>query len=256
MVNRTAGRRLRNLARQRRRQVVREHGVKLMMAAAVWLAGWVTISLVFAWAFGRGWGIFMMGTATGALIAFGVMVFTVFDGEGARLTDGADAESFTAGELRKLRREGWRAVHNIPFERGDVDHVAVGPGGVFAIETKTSGASWDFLVQHAKPEHWARQARDGAFRVRYLIKQVASTDVPPTPVVASWIHGQPDEANEVIDGVWHVRGHLLRQYLRQHPTTLTPEQVDGIYRALSTTGEQWDERLGIEHHNLLRRIFA
>lgn len=49
-------------------------------------------------------------------------------------------ERMVAEELEPLKTAGWRIFHDVPFESGktrfNIDHVAVGPGGVFAIETK------------------------------------------------------------------------------------------------------------------------
>lgn len=54
-----------------------------------------------------------------------------------RLRLGWEAEVATAQELDRLVAEGWRVFHDVPGEgRFNVDHVAVGPSGVFAIETK------------------------------------------------------------------------------------------------------------------------
>ncbi|OHE78692.1 MAG: hypothetical protein A3G75_09395, partial [Verrucomicrobia bacterium RIFCSPLOWO2_12_FULL_64_8] len=50
-------------------------------------------------------------------------------------------ERVAAEQLEPLKLQGWRVFHDVPGERGtikfNIDHVAVGPGGVFAIETKT-----------------------------------------------------------------------------------------------------------------------
>ncbi|HVU16696.1 MAG TPA: nuclease-related domain-containing protein [Candidatus Didemnitutus sp.] len=49
-------------------------------------------------------------------------------------------ERMTAEELEPLREQGWRIFHDVPGERGghefNIDHVLVGPGGVYSIETK------------------------------------------------------------------------------------------------------------------------
>lgn len=49
-------------------------------------------------------------------------------------------ERLTAEELDPLRTQGWNIYHDVPIDRGgregNIDHVAIGPGGVFAIETK------------------------------------------------------------------------------------------------------------------------
>ena len=50
-------------------------------------------------------------------------------------------ERFTAECLEPLKREGWFVFHDVPFDGAtgpfNIDHVAVGSGGVWAIETKT-----------------------------------------------------------------------------------------------------------------------
>jgi hypothetical protein len=51
-------------------------------------------------------------------------------------------ERVVAEHLDELKQEGWRIFHDVPGESRNgasfnIDHVAVGPGGVFAIETKT-----------------------------------------------------------------------------------------------------------------------
>jgi hypothetical protein len=50
-------------------------------------------------------------------------------------------ERYVAEWLDPLREQGWRVFHDLPCKAGEkkfnIDHVAVGPGGVFVIETKT-----------------------------------------------------------------------------------------------------------------------
>lgn len=50
-------------------------------------------------------------------------------------------ERFVGDCLEPLKRQGWYVFHDVPCEAGgkkfNIDHVAVGPSGVWAIETKT-----------------------------------------------------------------------------------------------------------------------
>ncbi len=50
-------------------------------------------------------------------------------------------ERIVAENLEPLKQEGWRIFHDVPAKNNgtlfNLDHVAVGPGGVFVIETKT-----------------------------------------------------------------------------------------------------------------------
>lgn len=49
---------------------------------------------------------------------------------------GIEGELATAQLLSPLLAEGWQLYHDIPGRRGNVDHILVGPGGIFAIESK------------------------------------------------------------------------------------------------------------------------
>jgi hypothetical protein len=49
---------------------------------------------------------------------------------------GIEGELATAQLLSPLLSEGWRLFHDIPHARGNIDHVLVGPNGIFAIESK------------------------------------------------------------------------------------------------------------------------
>lgn len=50
-------------------------------------------------------------------------------------------ERIVAEHLEPLKGQGWRILHDVPFQNNgtsfNLDHIAVGPQGVFAIETKT-----------------------------------------------------------------------------------------------------------------------
>lgn len=49
---------------------------------------------------------------------------------------GLESELAVGQELNHLMREGYYVYHDFPAENFNIDHVAVGPGGIFAIETK------------------------------------------------------------------------------------------------------------------------
>lgn len=44
-----------------------------------------------------------------------------------------------AETLQELVQRGWRVFNDVPAHGFNIDHVAIGPGGIFAIETKTFG---------------------------------------------------------------------------------------------------------------------
>lgn len=49
---------------------------------------------------------------------------------------GAWGEEFTASELAQLPHPGWVAMHDLPDGNGNVDHVLLGPAGIFLIDSK------------------------------------------------------------------------------------------------------------------------
>ena len=49
--------------------------------------------------------------------------------------DGYHAERLTGDQLNILMLEGYRVFHDLQFDGFNIDHVLVGPGGVFAVET-------------------------------------------------------------------------------------------------------------------------
>lgn len=50
---------------------------------------------------------------------------------------GFDGERIVGEHLNRLMADGFEVFHDVPFDGFNIDHVIVGPPGVFAIETKT-----------------------------------------------------------------------------------------------------------------------
>lgn len=58
-----------------------------------------------------------------------------------RWREGAEGERKTAKALATLERCGWHIEHDVQCRYGNYDHIAVGPAGIYLIETKNlSGA--------------------------------------------------------------------------------------------------------------------
>ena len=50
---------------------------------------------------------------------------------------GYEAEAAAAEELNRLMRHGYWVFHDVPGDKAfNIDHVVVGPNGVFGVETK------------------------------------------------------------------------------------------------------------------------
>jgi hypothetical protein len=128
---------------------------------------------------------------------------------------GAQGEELTSGALRKALPKGWHLLDHVPLEWGDIDHVLLGPGGAYAIETKAASTSrrWNF----DKPDQWllkaCRQAHRCAEALRALLRARGSdlrTQV--TPVLVLW--GDTSGDVRAVDGVEIVTGPNLSQWAR------------------------------------------
>lgn len=154
---RRPGRAVRRLVRSEWKQVRRENRWRLAGALGIMVASVALVVAVSAWLGAHPFVLGMVvGTGLGAIPLF-IFLVKVASGIAAR-EFGADAEQWTAAELRRLDAERWRVFHDIPVSSGNVDHVAVGPGRVYAIETKWTTARGRFRDGFAKQA--ARRAGD------------------------------------------------------------------------------------------------
>jgi Nuclease-related domain len=64
---------------------------------------------------------------------------------------GAGGEETVGARLEKLRKHGWHILHAVPVgERGsDIDHVVIGPGGVYTLNTKTHPGGNIWVGKHS-----------------------------------------------------------------------------------------------------------
>jgi hypothetical protein len=147
---------------------------------------------------------------------------------------GAEGEEEVARHLGRLS-EGWRVLHSVPIgEMGsDIDHVVIGPPGVFTLNTKNHirGNVWVtetvFMVNGQKREYF-RNSRYEAKRASSLLSAACGFDVPVEPIIVVMaarltVKSQPTDV--------HVVGRkAIRKWLMQRRSILTPERVEQIYK--------------------------
>jgi hypothetical protein len=142
---------------------------------------------------------------------------------------GAAGERRTARLLSPLERHGWVVLHDlaVPGSRTNLDHLVIGPGGVFGIDSKQyrgrlqldpTGRLWHGRYPLAPAVRAASWEADQAARV------LPDPGMAVLPVVA--VHGgQVPWGKVVIDGVPVVSARRLPSMLRQLPVVLGPERV-------------------------------
>ena len=142
---------------------------------------------------------------------------------------GAAGERRTARLLSPLERHGWVVLHDlaVPGSRANLDHLAIGPGGVFVINSKQyhgrlgldpSGRLWHGRYSLAPTLRAVSFEADRAARV------LPDPGVTVVPIVA--VHGaQVPWGKVVTDGVPVVAARRLPSMLRTLPAVLGPERV-------------------------------
>lgn len=160
---------------------------------------------------------------------------------------GLAGEQRVGRELRRLRvvASGWRVLHSIALPRGvDIDHLLLGPGGAFSINTKhhegrTVWVGDDVVkVDHGKPHPYVRKSRSEARRVRRVLEGYCDFDVPVTPVLVFVGVRRLDRAVTQLD----VRVYRERDLAALAPTNgvFSGEQVERLYE-IARRGSVWRE---------------
>ena len=126
--------------------------------------------------------------ATGvSLIAFRRLIPKV-----RALVCGESGERLVAEQLEEMRSDGFCCFHDVVRDGFNIDHVVVGPPGVFVIETKFRSGSGliefrngqGIFVGGREEEHDPlKQARGNARTVRDLIRQDAGLEVRVKPLI-------------------------------------------------------------------------
>jgi hypothetical protein len=142
---------------------------------------------------------------------------------------GAVGERRTARLLGPLERQGWVVLHDlaVPGSRANLDHLVIGPGGVFVIDSKQyrrrlrldpSGRLWHGHYPLTATLQAVSFEADQAARV------LPDPGVAVAPIVA--VHGaQVPWGKLIIKGVPVVAARRLPSMLRQLPAVLGPERV-------------------------------
>jgi len=128
---------------------------------------------------------------------------------------GATGEEQVGGLLDGLAGDGWRVIHDASFGRGNMDHILIGPAGVFTVETKSHPGPVKVARVHGATLSQAQAQRKA-------IERVSGQTVEPLIVFSrAWV----DKPLARRKGVRVIPARMLPGYLARRPATLTSEQV-------------------------------
>jgi len=138
--------------------------------------------------------------------------------------------------LERLREQGYQVFHDVVGATFNVDHVLIGPGGIFTIETKT----WSKPIKgdarivfdgnrlevngRAPDRDPIVQARAQANWVRSLLLQSTGKEFLTRPVVVfpGWF---VDCSTAGTNEIWVLEPKALPSFLNHEPNRLVPEDV-------------------------------
>lgn len=171
---------------------------------------------------------YVLGAGLASAFWYVVLMVVVMSGTGSYLL-GSYGEQWTSEALRKLERHGWRLLEHLPLEYGDIDHVLVGPGGVYAVETKNTSGLWDLDEPDERLRDALEQARRCADRLRVLLlERSVRVRTEVRPLVVLW--GRASSRVATLEGVDVVHGPDLSLWKESLGTNLlTPEQIETAF---------------------------
>jgi hypothetical protein len=136
---------------------------------------------------------------------------------------GATGEEQVGGLLGGMSGRGWHVIHDVSLGRGNVDHVLIGPGGVFTVETKSRSGPVQVGRVHGSVLAQAQAQRR-------TIERALGVHVEPLLVFSrAWV----DRPLSRRKGVRVVPARMLLSYLDRQPQRLTVEEVQRAHRRLA-----------------------
>ncbi|MEI6365411.1 MAG: nuclease-related domain-containing protein, partial [Actinomycetes bacterium] len=142
---------------------------------------------------------------------------------------GADGEEDVGRRLAKLGGD-WRVLHAVPVgtKDSDIDHVVIGPPGVFTLNTKNHPGKHIWVAERAlmvsgQRTDYLPNSTFEARRANKFLSAACGYDVPVEPVIVLMaekltIKAAPEDVHVVAR-----RG--IVKWLKQRPPTLTPEGI-------------------------------
>lgn len=160
-----------------------------------------------------------------------------------RWREGADGEKATAEALRPLVRAGWVVFHDIDCGRGNIDHILIGPAGVFTLDSKRLRGLCT-VKRGVLSVRWREDPDDG-YIANQLGPRAQATAVQLTRTLQSGAAGFRHEVQPAIvlwadfeqtsiksAGVAWIAGTHLAHVLRQRPVLLSRDEVQSLAHSI------------------------
>jgi hypothetical protein len=135
---------------------------------------------------------------------------------------GASAEEHVGSLLEQLPASRWHVIHDASFGRGNIDHILIGPAGLFTVETKSHPGPVRVGRVHGATIRQAQAQRDA-------IEQVIGMRVEPLLVFSrAWV----DRPLARRKGVRVLPARVLIASLRKRKEVLSRAEVQQAHERL------------------------
>lgn len=134
--------------------------------------------------------------------------------------------------------EEYRYFNSVGFDGFDIDHVVVGPGGIFLVETKSHGGKIsangdELLLNGAKPhKNFLAQAWRQTKDLEGFLWRLTSREWKAEPILC--FTNAYVEVRRPVKGVNVVRIGYLNKFLLRRPKYLSAEDIEHLSRVLSS----------------------
>lgn len=149
---------------------------------------------------------------------------------------GIEGEKVVGQYLERLRGEGYEVFHDVVSPGANVDHVLVGPAGIFTVETKTWSKPkvGDARIQcdgesitiagRAPDRNPIVQARAQASWLKGVLLESTGKNLPVAPIVLfpGWF---VENAPGSLKRIWVLEPKALPSFLQAEPRRLVAEDV-------------------------------
>jgi hypothetical protein len=182
--------------------------------------------------------VFLAGVLAGGLLALYIAIRESPPPWIENYQRGALGEQRTASALAPLLKQGWVVVHDLPRTKSNLDHVLVGPGGVFVLDTKNYrgfarviGDTLTVTYEDGRGSGYqgdglARSARAQGREVNEMLRLRGETRVWVSAVVVLWTEFPQQRADG--NKMTYIQGGHLVEWLLSQPARLNSRQVDQI----------------------------
>jgi len=138
-------------------------------------------------------------------------------------SQGAEGEEVVGEILESLTTDGWQVIHDVSFGRGNIDHIVVGPGGLFTVETKSRRGR--ILLDDLEEKMLAQ-----SYGEKKALERITGMEVQALLVFS---HAYViDKVPAKRRGVTILPARLLAWFFSRRRPTMSIEQADEIYDRL------------------------